>query len=68
MPLTSYLVAVVLCVVCMYMLKACARDFRKTRGSETLRPYLFALGIVFSGGLLFATVVLVVLSIIKSSH
>jgi putative Mn2+ efflux pump MntP len=44
----AYFGFVLLFVLGMYTLKVCARDFRRARGSGTLKPYLYALGIVLS--------------------
>ncbi len=52
MRLTVYLLFLLLFGLGVYTLRICLRDFRRTRGSGTFKPYLYLLGILLSVGLL----------------
>ena len=63
-----YLPLVLLFVLCAYMLKICVRDFRRTRGSGTFKPYLYALGAAFSMLMIGFAVIVALLLFIRPFH
>jgi len=68
MRLAGYLAFILLFVLSMYTLKICVRDFRKTRGSGTFKPYAYAVGMVLSAGLLVLAVIGVFLVVFGRFH
>jgi hypothetical protein len=68
MRLARYLAFVLLFVLGMYTLRICVRDFRQARGSGKFRPYLYALGIVLSAGLIVLAVIGVVFALYGPFH
>ena len=68
MRLTAYFLFVLLFVLSMYTLPICVRDFRRTRGSGTFKPYLYMLGIVLSVGLLVLAVIGTFFALFRPFH
>jgi uncharacterized membrane protein YidH (DUF202 family) len=56
----GYLLALLSVSLCVFGLKKCLNGFRRTRGSGTLKPYIYALGIALLLGII-ALVLLVLL-------
>jgi hypothetical protein len=48
----GYLVALLSVSLCVYGFRKCLNGFRRTRGSETFRPYTYALGIALLLGII----------------
>ena len=68
MRLSGYLLGVLVFVLCMYTLQLCMRDFRRTRGSGTFKPYLFLVGAVLSGAIMLLAIIAVLLIMIGPLH
>jgi hypothetical protein len=68
MRLTGYLVFILLFVLGMYALRICVRDFRRTRGSGTFKPYFYLLGIVLSVGLIVLAVIGTFFAVVGPLH
>ncbi len=48
----AFLIVFFVVILGAYTLNICFRDFRRTRRSGTLKPYLYLLGALFSLGLI----------------
>ncbi len=68
MRLTGYLAFILLFVLGMYALRICARDFRRTCGSGTFKPYFYLLGIVLSIGLIVLAVIGTFFAVVGPLH
>ena len=68
MTVSGYFVAILVFVLCMYTLELCIRDFRKTRGSGTVKPYLYVLGAVLSALVLLVAALAVLLIVVGPLH
>jgi hypothetical protein len=68
MTLSGYLMSALVFVVCIYILRICLRDFRGSRGSGGVKPYVFVLGMVLSCGVMIVTALVVLLLIVRPFH
>jgi hypothetical protein len=68
MRLTVYLLFILLFVLGMYTLRICVRDYRRTRGSGTFKPYFYLLGILLSVALLVFGVIGVFFAVVGPLH
>jgi hypothetical protein len=68
MRLTAYFFFILLFVLSMYTLPTCVRNFRRTRGSGTSKPYLCVLGIVLSVGVMVVAVFGVLFTVFARLH
>jgi hypothetical protein len=68
MRLTVYLLFILLFVLGMYTLRICVRDYRRTRGSGTFKPYFYLLGVLLSVALLVFGVIGVFFAVVGPLH
>ena len=68
MDVRGYAVAVLLVLLCTYGLDRCLSGFRRTRGSGTVKPYFYGLGIAVALGVIGLVLVGLFLAFVGPLH
>jgi hypothetical protein len=68
MCVSGYFVAALVILLGVYTFRICLRDFRQTRGSGTVKPYLYVLGALLSLGLIALAFVAALLVFVGPLH